>query len=79
MPTKDINKPIEERLFEITLFLTMITFLTWSVIGIWSDYTWTIQGVYLFSVLFYAALYVVVKREAPLPPFQPYTTLLPSF
>lgn len=62
LPTKDINKPIEERLFEITLFLSVVTFLIWSVVGIVSGYTWIIQGVYFFAVLFYSVLYVAVKR-----------------
>jgi len=62
LPAKDVAKPIEERLFEITLFLTVITMLVWCVVGIVSGYTGFIQGVYLFSASFYLSLYIAVKK-----------------
>lgn len=62
LPAKEVTKPMEERLFEITLFLTVLTMLIWSVVGIVSGYTWFIEGVYLFAASFYSSLYIAVRK-----------------
>ncbi|WOK09611.1 ATP-binding protein [Imperialibacter roseus] len=62
LPTRDASRPIEERLFEITLCLTILTLLLWSSVGIFSQFNPTVLGIYLFALCFYSAVYFAVKK-----------------
>jgi two-component system, sensor histidine kinase len=62
LPARDASRPIEERLFEITLCLTILTLLLWSLVGIFSKFNSNVLGIYLFALCFYSAIYFVVKR-----------------
>ena len=62
LPEREKNKPIEERLFQITLTLTILTVLIWSVVGIFTGYSLFIEGIYLFALAFYFSLYIAFKK-----------------
>lgn len=62
LPKRDKGKPIEERLFQITLTLTILTVLIWSLVGIFTGYTLFIEAIYLFSLVFYFSLYLAFKK-----------------
>ncbi|MEP1034983.1 ATP-binding protein [Ekhidna sp.] len=53
---------IEHRLFEITLFLTVIVFLFWSIYGFIVGYEYFVQTVYTSGVFIYTALYILQKK-----------------
>lgn len=63
LPARDPSMPIEQRLFEITLFLTLITLLLWSVVGLVAGYILAVQALYIFALFFYSGIYYAVKKR----------------
>lgn len=62
LPTTDRSVRIEYRLFEITLALTVLVFLFWSVYGLIVGYGYFVQTVYTCGVFIYSILYVLQKK-----------------
>lgn len=61
LPNTDPKLPIEDRLFEIALFVTVVFFLFWTVYGISIGYTLIIRLIYGFGFLFYLLFYILYK------------------
>ncbi|MEQ9009711.1 MAG: ATP-binding protein, partial [Ekhidna sp.] len=63
LPNTDKSKKIELRLFEITLALTILVFLFWSIYGFFVGYEYFVQTVYTSGIFIYTALYVLQKKQ----------------
>ncbi|MEQ8472134.1 MAG: ATP-binding protein [Marinoscillum sp.] len=66
LPTNNEHNPVEHRLFEITLFLTVLVFYFWTVAGLLFGYQWPVMSIYAFGSIVYTALYFFHKRGASL-------------
>lgn len=66
LPARNLNAPVETRLFEISLFITVIIFYLWTGLGLWFGYEWPILGVYSSGSLVYTALYWAYKKGVSL-------------
>ena len=62
LPNTDQAINIEHRLFEITLGLTVVVFLFWSIYGLFAGYGYFVQTVYISGVFIYTTLYVLQKK-----------------
>ncbi len=64
LPAIDKKVRIEERLFEITLALTIFVLFFWSVFSLIGEYTSIIKLIYISNFLIYTAFYILLKRGA---------------
>lgn len=64
LPAIDKKVRIEERLFEITLALTIFVLLFWSVFSLIGNYTPIIKLIYISNFLIYSSFYILLKRGA---------------
>ena len=62
LPSSDRSLKIEQRLFEITLGLTIVVFLFWCIYGFAIGYEYFIQTVYTSGVFIFSLLYVLQKK-----------------
>lgn len=62
LPSSDRSKKIEHRLFEISLGLTVLVFLFWSIYGLIVGYQYFVQTVYISGFVIYSSLYVLQKK-----------------
>ncbi|MEO9483559.1 MAG: ATP-binding protein [Ekhidna sp.] len=62
LPATDRSLKIENRLFEITLGLTVLVFLFWSIYGLVVGYQYFVQTVYISGTFIYASLYFFQKK-----------------
>jgi signal transduction histidine kinase/ActR/RegA family two-component response regulator len=62
LPSSNRSLKIEFRLFEITLALTILVFLFWSIYGLIVGYEYFIQTVYISGVIIYSTLYFIQKK-----------------
>ncbi len=63
LPTTNRSLKIEERLFEITLGLSVVVFLFWCIYGFIVDYESIVQTVYTAGVFIFGLLYILQKRQ----------------
>ncbi len=61
-PATDHRVRIEFRLFEVTLLLTVMVFLFWSVYGFFVGYSFAIQTVYVGGLIIYSGFYYAYKK-----------------
>ncbi|RNC79307.1 MAG: response regulator [Balneola sp.] len=61
LPKLDPNLRIEYRLFDITLFLTVVVFAFWTIYSIAANYTPIIKTVYIVCFIIYTGIYVFYK------------------
>ena len=62
LPSTDRSLKIEQRLFEITLGLTVVVFLFWCIYGFIVGYEYFVQSVYTGGVFIYTTLYILQKK-----------------
>ena len=61
LPKLDPNLRIEYRLFDITLFVTVIVFTFWSIYSVVANYTPIIRAVYISCLIIYTGIYLAYK------------------
>jgi signal transduction histidine kinase/CheY-like chemotaxis protein len=61
LPTNNEEHPVERRLFEITLFLTVMVFYFWTIAGTFFGYQWPVMAIYAAGSILYSTLYVLHK------------------
>ena len=62
LPNTDKSKRIEHRLFEISLFMSIIVFLFWSTYGFIVQYGVFVQSIYVSGVFIFGTLYAIQKQ-----------------
>jgi len=62
-PSFNAKVDIEYKLFDITIFLTVIVFLIWWIIALLADYILQIQTTYFVCLVLYSGLYIAFKKK----------------
>lgn len=62
VPSLGSHLPIETRLFEITLVLTVVLLYFWSVFGFFFGYEWPVMSIYVGGAIIYTGFYIAFKR-----------------
>ncbi|WP_462252052.1 ATP-binding protein [Ekhidna sp.] len=62
LPSTSRSLKIEQRLFEVTLGMTVVVFLFWSLYGFYVGYEYIIQSVYTAGIFIFCCLYILQKR-----------------
>ncbi len=62
-PSYNEKVDIEYKLFDITLFLTVIVFLIWWIIALIADYNIKIQATYFVCFVLYSGIYIAFKKK----------------
>ncbi len=61
-PSTDKSNRIENRLFEISLFMSIVVFSFWSIYGFIVNYGAFVQSIYVSGVFVFSVLYVIQKK-----------------